>query len=63
MYYYPSLQRSVYNPLILASDGLSYFAEYENTEDSQSKLRYLLTMIVEEQRLAKIMANPYFFMN
>jgi hypothetical protein len=43
MYYYPSLQRSVYNPLILAGGGLSYLAEYENTGDSQSKQYFINT--------------------
>jgi heparosan-N-sulfate-glucuronate 5-epimerase len=43
MYYYPSLKRSVYNPLILASGGLSYFAEYQDTGDSQSKQYFINT--------------------
>ncbi len=43
MYYYPSLQRSVYNPLILASGGISYFTEYQDTGDSQSKQYFINT--------------------
>jgi hypothetical protein len=43
MYYYPSLAHNVYNPLILAGGGLSYFAEYENTGDSQSKQYFINT--------------------
>ena len=43
MYYYHSLAHNVYNPLILAGGGLSYFAEYENTGDSQSKQYFINT--------------------
>jgi D-glucuronyl C5-epimerase C-terminus len=43
MYNYPSLQHSVYNPLILASAGLSYFTEYQDTGDSQSKEHFINT--------------------
>jgi len=43
MYYYPSLQHSVYNPLILASGGLSYFTDYQDTGNSQSKQYFMNT--------------------
>jgi hypothetical protein len=43
MYYYPSLQHSVYNPLILASGGLSYFTDYQDTGNSQSKQYFINT--------------------
>jgi heparosan-N-sulfate-glucuronate 5-epimerase len=42
-YNYPSLHHSVYNPLILASGGLSYFTEYQDTGDSQSKQYFINT--------------------
>jgi hypothetical protein len=43
MFNYRGLKHSVYNPLILASWGLSYFTEYENTGDNQSKEYFINT--------------------
>ena len=43
MYNYSEVQGSVYNPLILASWGLEYYAKYENTGDKQSKEYFINT--------------------
>lgn len=43
MYKYDGIPQNVYNPLILASWGLSYHAEYENTGDEQSREYFVNT--------------------
>jgi hypothetical protein len=43
MFKYKETKHAVYNPLILASWGLSYFTKYENTKDNQSKEYFINT--------------------
>jgi hypothetical protein len=43
MFKYKQIKHSVYNPLILASWGLSYFTQYENTKDNQFKEYFINT--------------------
>jgi heparosan-N-sulfate-glucuronate 5-epimerase len=43
MFNYKDAKHSVYNPLILASWGLSYFTKYENTGDNKSKEYFINT--------------------
>jgi heparosan-N-sulfate-glucuronate 5-epimerase len=40
---YPSHQHSVYNPLILAGEGLNYYTNYNNTGDIKSKEYFINT--------------------
>ena len=40
---YPSIGHSVYNPLILAGEGLNYYKKYENTGDTKSKEYFINT--------------------
>ena len=43
MFKYKQIKHRVYNPLILASWGLSYFTKYENTRDNKSKEYFINT--------------------
>src|SRR5919199_4429508 len=43
MFKYKQIKHTVYNPLILASWGLSYFTKYENTGDNKSKEYFINT--------------------
>ena len=40
---YPSLEHNVYNPLILAGEGLNYYKKWESTGDSKSKEYFINT--------------------
>jgi hypothetical protein len=42
MFKYKQINYTVYNPLILASWGLSYFTKYENTRDNKSKYKQVM---------------------
>ena len=43
MFKYKETKRTVYNPLILASWGISYFTKYESTGDNKSKEYFINT--------------------
>lgn len=43
MFNYHGVQRKVYNPLNVATSGLSYFSKYENTGDKQFKKYFINT--------------------
>src|SRR5215211_8190174 len=40
---YPSIEHSVYNPLILATEGLNYYTKYNSTGDNKSKEYFINT--------------------
>ena len=40
---YPSIEHSVYNPLILAGEGLNYYTKYNSTGDIKAKEYFINT--------------------